>query len=76
MAKYHISKQILTDKNGDFITTYGIAVVDKNKVRIISDITPDRFKIEKLIEKFNKHKLSSCHIDDAIEDFLYDQSVD
>ncbi len=76
MAKYHLSKQILTDETGDYITTYGIAVVENKKVRIIPDITTDKLLIEALIKKFNKYKLSAYHIDDAIEDFLYDQSTD
>lgn len=75
MAKYHLSEQT-TNINGTIITTYGIIVEDNRIIRTIADISTDKSSVEKLIEKFNKHKLSCCHIDTAIEDFLYDQNID
>ena len=53
--------------------TYGIAVTDRGKaIRIISDITPDQQQASTLAERFNREQLSPEHLDQAVEDFLYD----
>ena len=38
----------------------------------ISDITPDRTKIEKIVRDCNRLKLSGLHLRDVVDDFLND----
>lgn len=75
MSKYKLSVHKTTHE-GRIITTFGVKFTHKNQIRDIADISTDKVLIEQLIEKFNKYNLSVDHIDEAVENFLYDQCVD
>lgn len=68
MAKY-----FLTAKTQNKISTYGIKYGDKIN---IYDITPDKELLQKLIDKINSYDLSPCHLEQVIEDFLIDYTID
>ena len=50
--------------------SYGIQYAD----RVIDDITLDKGALERLVELCNRLELSVCHIDDVIEDFLFEMT--
>ena len=57
-------------------TAYGIEAVRHGRtVCIIGDISPDRDKMLRLIQRFNEEKLALSHLEQAVEDFLYDFQV-
>lgn len=68
MAKYQI-----TAKTHNRITTYGIKYSDHI---FIDDITTDKEELNKLTAKINRYKLSPCHLEQIVEDFLIDLSAD
>lgn len=54
-------------------TTYGIASMDLKCIKIlVSDISPDKKFVEKIVNQCNIYQISTEHI----EDFLYDCLVD
>ena len=58
-------------------TSYGIIAISGEKIAItIDDVSTDKTAVEKLINKFNTQKLSLCHLEQAIEDYLYNLEVD
>lgn len=76
MAKYTLYTQNLYDTSIGHYTSYGIIAQEKDKTISVADISTDRFAVEQLIEKFNNQELSSCHLLCAVEDYLYDLSID
>lgn len=53
------------------INTYGIEAVENGHIMAsVPDISTDKTYVKTLIELFNKHKLSTIHLKDAVEDFL------
>lgn len=56
---------------GARVGSYGIAVYRKGrKLRTVEDITIDRERLEQLVCLCNRCRLSLCHLEDVIEDFL------
>ena len=56
---------------GISIKTYGIAAYRKGrKLEQRKDVTTEKACLEHLVELCNREKLSLCHLDDVIEDFL------
>ena len=52
---------------------YGIALIaDGECVRIIGELCTDRAPVEELVALFNEEGLDPIHLDQAVEDFLYD----
>lgn len=49
-------------------TTYGIQCDGM----IIDDVSTNKEKVIRLIDKLNRYELSSCHLRDAVEDFIAD----
>lgn len=72
MAKYSLLTQTLYDTSIGHYTSYGIIAEERKLTISVADISTDKFAVEQLIEKFNTHKLSLCHLHNAVEDFLYD----
>ena len=53
--------------------TYGVTVYCRGKVVCtVEDISLDMKKVEQLIKVFNEEQLSPAHLDEAIENYLYD----
>lgn len=56
--------------------THGILAVSCGQtVSVIGDITLDKEKLLLLIAKFNEEKLELPHLEQVIEEFLYDFEV-
>lgn len=57
-------------------TAYGIEAVEQNQIICqIEDISVDKDEMLRLIEKFNHEKPELSHMEQVIEDFLYDFEV-
>ncbi|MBQ9680712.1 MAG: hypothetical protein IJV48_08545 [Ruminococcus sp.] len=57
-------------------TAYGIEAAEQNQIiSQIEDISTDKEKMLWLIEKFNNEKPELSHMEQMIEDFLYDFEV-
>lgn len=53
--------------------TYGITAFSRGKVICtIEDISLDKKKVEQLVKCFNEEQLSPAHLEEAIENYLYD----
>ena len=53
--------------------TYGVTAYFRGKVVCTGeDISLDMKKVEQLIKVFNEEQLSPAHLDEAIENYLYD----
>lgn len=53
--------------------TYGVTAFNRGKVICtIEDISLDKNKVEQLVKLFNEEQLSPAHLDEAIENYLYD----
>ncbi len=77
MVEYKLFEQTHYYNNSGFYKVYGIIVFENNKhVRTIPDISKNKVVVENIIEKFNTYKLELCHLSQAVEDYLYDLSVD
>ena len=75
MKEYRLFAQSVYDEAA-VLETYGIMLCEDNQiVRIIPDISVDREKVGSLVSDFNRYGLEPEHLDQAIEDFLYDLSV-
>ena len=74
MTKYLLIEQNLEENSKH--KTYGICIKNGSEDRKIHGISTDKIQVQQLVDKFNRYELSSEHIDIAIEDYLYDLSVD
>lgn len=64
------------DRNIGFYEAYGISVFKNGGItRIIRDISLDRDKVEALVDRFNDEQPDIDHLDQVIEEFLYDFTV-
>ncbi len=76
MNEYRIFVQSMYDRTCGFYKTYGITVFEGGKlIRVVKDVSSDREKVERLVERFNAENLSPEHLNQAIEDFLLDFKV-
>lgn len=73
----------IADEESGFIRTYGIEMrmCAKNAsesvlLLLIPDISTDREQIQRLVEWMDKLQIHPVHVEDVIEDFLYDLSVE
>ena len=63
------------DEYGDY-EAFGIIVSEPGGiVRVVEDVCTDKNKAEALVSQFNKERLLPCHLDEAIEDYLYDFEI-
>lgn len=77
MIEYKLFEKTLNLNTNESYISYGITVLKNNEIiKTVTDICTNKTQISKLINKFNTLKLELCHLDIAIEDFLYDQSAD
>ncbi len=71
MTKYKVIKEKIINENGEKYISYGIAAYEnKREVARISDITPSRSELVRLVGKCNKNQAELVHLHDIIEDFL------
>ena len=76
MVEYKIQMQTINVNNISYIS-YGIVAISGEKiVTTANDVSTDKIAVEKLVQKFNTHKLPLCHLEQAIEDYLYNLEVD
>ena len=76
LTNYELFPEHLTDsESGDYVA-YGIrAVKNGRSVLAIGDISAEKDKVAALVRKFNTEQLSPEHLNEAVEDFLYDFEV-
>ena len=76
MVEYKIQTQTISQNDNLNYTSYGIVAISGEKiVTVVGDVSTDKIAIEKLVQKFNTHKLSLCHLEQAIEDYLCNLEV-
>ena len=76
MIVYKLITEMIVDRENGSYTACGISVYRGDSViRTIADISPDREKVESLIDLFNREQLSPTQLDEAVENFLYDFEV-
>lgn len=77
MVEYKIQTQTININDKMSYTSYGIIAISGEKIAItIDDVSTDKTAVEKLINKFNTQKLSLCHLEQAIEDYLYNLEIE
>lgn len=70
-----ITETKFLDEYGNY-TAYGIEVIRRGqRVLLIGDISTDRDKLSLLVDRFNNEGLELSHLEQAIEEFLYDFEV-
>lgn len=67
-TKYMMISQVRCYE-GKYYAVYGIEAVGDTPIKI-HDITTDKDKLMKMIEKLNRNMLSEIHIQDICDDFL------
>ena len=76
VISYELYAEQQYDRENGAYETYGISVYRGDSViRVIGDISLDKEKVEALISVMNTGKLSPSHLDEAVENFLYDFEV-
>lgn len=76
MIRYERRSLLLQTNDSEAIETYGITVYEHGDLLfVIDDISLDKEKIDRLVECFNKERLSPSHLDEALENFLYDFEI-
>ena len=76
MTEYRLFVQSKFDRVCGYYHTYGISVFENGRLtRIIRDVSLDREKVDRLIDAFNEGELDAVHLNQAIEEFLYDFKV-
>ena len=77
MLTYKLRKDNLFHQDIGNYTSYGIDVVDEMSglsIYFILDISTEKKPLENLISLCNKLRLDIIHLNDVVEDFLYDFS--
>lgn len=77
MVEYKLQTKTTLNSDSTTSTSYGIlAFCGKRLVATVSDISDNKDAVEQLIQKFNSYDLSLCHLEQAVEDYLYDLETD
>ena len=77
MVEYKLQTKTTLNSDSTTLTTYGILAFSGNRqVANVSDISDNKSVVEQLILKFNTYNLSLCHLEQAVEDYLYDLETD
>lgn len=72
MAEYRMIRHIASDISEES-PRFGVALFDGDVcLRAFGDLSPDGKAVENLVTLFNAGDLDPIHLDQAIEDFLYD----
>ena len=76
MIKYELYTEHKHNAEYGRYEAYGIRASSSGRtVRLIGDISTDKEKVSTLVLLFNRERLALCHLDEAVEDFLYDLEV-
>ncbi len=76
MIHYRLFSEHLCGEELGTYETYGIiAEHSKRIIRVISDISCEKEKVQALVDLYNTERLSPEHLDEMIESFLYDFEV-
>ena len=76
MIRYEFFREYRYDRLLGFYETYGISVFENGRlIRSIRDISTERDRVSALTQRFNSEQLETCHLDQAMEEFLYDFKV-
>ncbi len=77
MVEYKLNRKNIDDNCGKNRIAYGIKVCENSThIKTIDDISDDKIAVEKLIRDFNDYELDIAHLEQAVEDFLYNLSLD
>ena len=70
--KYVLFRHFTKIEN-DIIKTHGIVVFNKLvPVRVVKDISTDYEAVRELVSNLNNEKVELVHLDDILEDFLFE----
>lgn len=73
MIRYKLTSETILDDHKEKRVAYGIRVCkNSTPIKTVCDISDDKVAVEKLIKDFNDYELDICHLEQAVEDFLYD----
>lgn len=76
MIEYKLLAQRKYDSSFGAYDTYGITISNGGKtVRVIEDISTEKANVTALISHCNHGALSPDHLDEIVENFLYDFEV-
>ena len=76
MVKFCWFSEIKSDGSGGHYDTYGIGAFDaRGKKRFISDVDTDIERIRALVSALNAGRAELVHLDEIIENYLYDYKV-
>lgn len=76
MTEYRVFSERRYDRESGEYEAFGVAAVESDEVVIsVRDISDDRDKVCALAALFNEERLSPLHLENVVEDFLYDQKV-
>ena len=68
---YTINTSCVPAEDGEMLTTYGIDIIHNGQnIESIPDIFTDKTQTKEFITLINKHRLSTIHIYEVIEDLL------
>lgn len=71
---YNWFAQKVSTAKGEYLT-YGIEAKTGFESKTVKDVTTEKAKIIALVNVFNEEGLSIVHLEQAIEDFLYDLTI-
>ena len=76
MIRYELhTKQANSDEYGAY-EAYGITATRGGKVVCtIEDISLEKSKVEQLVKLCNEERLSPAHLEETVENFLYDFTI-
>ena len=76
MVEYKLFIQKKYINSSSHYNTYGIIVFENGRhIRTVKDVSVNKEAVIDLIDTFNKYGLELCHLNQAIEDFLYTDAV-
>ena len=76
MIQYDLQIEYAYNSEYGAYVTYGVTAYFRGKVVCtVEDISLDMKKVEQLIKVFNEEQLSPAHLEEAIENYLYDFTI-
>lgn len=76
MIRYELQTGHLYNSEYGSYESYGVIASRGGRIIcVIEDISLDRDKVEELVKRFNEGQLSPAHLEEVIENFLYDFEV-
>ena len=73
MIQYDLQIEHAYNSEYGAYVTYGVTAYFRGKVVCtVEDISLDKNKVEQLVKCFNEEQLSPAHLEEEIENYLYD----